>query len=170
MNINEVRSKPKPVKVLKVKKKLSNKPSSRGKVIKIAHALMRDIVMARDGKCVVTIAPANGHSKTRQAGHLINSTKGSVRFDLRNVHEQCSGCNRRHVNYPHYYEDWFVQTFGAETHHQLTQDSNVTIPLKTYELEELCEQLAQIKERQVNDPTFIPRFSQKEILSGAWAK
>jgi hypothetical protein len=133
---------------------------------------MRDIVLDRDLRCVCPVPPAKGHTSTRQAGHLIASTKGSVRFDLTNVHEQCSGCNQRHVNFQHYYIDWFLGKFGSEEYHRLVHEADNGKPLKTYELEELIVQLKAIRQRQLSaillGETFKPYFSQADILSGAW--
>ena len=167
---SEIRAKPKPVKEIKPKKGV-NKVSSHGALIKKAHAIMRDIVMERDGRCVVDVPPLHGHTSTRQAGHLFASTKGSVRFDLWNVHEQCSGCNKRHSYAPgtHYYIDWFVGRFGKEEYHRIFMESNRVGSLKSYELEELIAQFKLIRERQLDDKDFKPYFSQAEILSGAWS-
>jgi hypothetical protein len=150
-------------------KKKSRKPikrvSSRGTLVKKAHAILRDIVIKRDRGCVCP-SPEKGHSSIIQAGHLIPSTKGSVRFDLRNVAAQCFSCNGRHRFYPHYYTHWFILKFGEE-YNRLCADSE-GIGLKRYELEEMIVQLTEIKSRQEADENFIPRFTQREILSGAW--
>lgn len=162
-----IRSKPKPVKVIKAKKK-TKKVSSRGALISQAHALVRDIVISRDTGCVCP-APDRGHSNVMQAGHLIKSTKGAVRFDLYNVHCQCSSCNSRHVHHEKYYTKWFVEKFGCEEYVRLCNVSD-GIGLKNYELEELIVQLKLIRERQIEEKEFKPYYTQAEILSGAWSK
>lgn len=165
--------KPKPVKEKKRKVGVK-KSSSRGLLIKEIHSVMRDIVIERDGGCVVSYAPEKGHTKIIQAGHIVASTKGSVRFDLRNVHAQCSGCNGRHVHFPHYYIDWFIRKFGADTYLDIVSESNVVSTMKTYELQELMVQMKRIREKQLvcnlSGEPFKPYFTQKEILSGAWSK
>lgn len=166
MIFDVVRPKPKPVKVLKTKKRGVKKVSSRGSLIKDIHALMREIVIARDGKCVCP-PPQRGHSGVLQAGHLIRSTKGATRWDLYNIHCQCSYCNGRHVHYEKYYITWFIKTFGGKEYVRLSELSD-GVGLKTYELAELYEQLKAIRERQVNIEGFKPYFSQADILSGAW--
>lgn len=158
--------KPKPVKALKTKKRVS-KVSSRGKLISTAHALMREIVIARDEKCVCP-PTKNGHSSTLQAGHLIKSTKGAVRWDLFNVHAQCSACNQRHVHYEKYYTKWFVEKFGGEEYVRLCNLSD-GVGLKNYELDELIVQFKLIRQRQIEDKDFRPYFTQSEIMSGAWS-
>lgn len=158
-------SKPKPLKVIKGKRA---KRETRGDLIKEAHRLMRDIVVSRDNGCVCP-APHKGHSNVMQAGHLIKSTKGAVRFDLYNVHCQCSSCNNRHVHHEKYYTKWFVQRFGGAEYVRLC-DLSDGLGLKTYELKELIVQLKLIREKQVAQPEFKPYFTQAEILSGAWSK
>lgn len=157
--------KPKPVRTPKPKKGM-RKVSSRGKLISQAHAIMREIVIDRDIRCVCP-PPKNGHSSTLQAGHVIRSTKGAVRFDLFNVHCQCSSCNGRHVNYEKYYTSWFVEKFGGAEYVRLCKLSDGT-GLKTYELLELIVQLRKIREKQIADKEFRPYYTQAEILSGAW--
>lgn len=160
-------SKPKPVKPPKGKGKPVKKSSSHGLLILEAHAIMREIVIARDGGCVCP-RPNKGHSSTLQAGHVIRSTKGAVRFDLFNVHCQCSSCNGRHVNYEKYYTSWLVEKFGGAEYVRLCRLSDGT-GLKTYELAELIVQLKLIREKQIADKEFRPYYTQAEILSGAWS-
>jgi len=161
--------KPKSVKSIKQeksKRKPVRKISSRGTLIKKAHSIMRDIVIARDGGCVCP-APESGHSKVLQAGHIVPSTKSGVRFDLWNVHAQCSSCNGRHKHFEYYYVDWFVNKFGKEQKLRIGRDADRDV-LKTYEIEKLIEQLSLIRERQKREPEWLPYFTQAEILSGTW--
>ncbi len=158
--------KPKPEKRQKKKPKSVKKVSSRGALIKTAHAIMREIVIARDGKCVCP-APENGHSEILQAGHVIPSTKSGVRFDLYNVHCQCHSCNGRHEHYEYYYVNWFLNKFGIVEHNRLRHNADGL--LKNYEIEEIIVQLGLIRERQKREPEWLPYFTQKEILSGSWS-
>ena len=155
----------KPKKREKNKKKPVKKVSSRGALIKKAHAIMREIVVSRDGKCVCP-PPEKGHSSILQAGHIIPSTKSGVRFDLYNVHCQCLSCNGRHEHYEYYYVNWFLNKFGLDEHNRLKNSADGL--LKNYELEELIEQLLAIRDRQKNEHEWLPYFTQSEILSGAW--
>jgi len=164
--MNTKLGKPKPVKKEKSKKRGVKKISSRGSLIKKAHAIMRDIVIMRDGSCVCP-APEKGHSSILQAGHIIPSTKPGTRFDLKNVHAQCSACNGRHVHFEYYYVDWFIEKFGEEEKLRLGIDAE-KVSLKTYEVLEIIEQLTLIHEKQKLNPDWKPYFSQKDILSGAW--
>ena len=61
-------SKPKPKRKQKKGRKPVKKVSSHGARKKVAHALLRDIVLMRDKECVCP-APKNGHSAILQAGH-----------------------------------------------------------------------------------------------------
>lgn len=159
-------SKPKPIRIPKGKRRTVKKVSSRGQLVSQAHALLREIVIGRDGGCVCP-RPGKGHSSILQAGHLIKSTKGAVRFDLYNVHCQCSSCNGRHVHHEKYYTKWFVERFGGEEYVRLCNLSDGA-GLKTYELSELIVQLKLIREKQIADKEFRPYYTQAEILSGAW--
>ena len=154
-----MKSKPKPA-----------KKETRGSLVKKSHGLMREIVLDRDGGCVCP-RPERGHTPVRQAGHLIKSTKGKVRFDLWNVHEQCSACNGRHVRYEHYYVGWFIEKFGKDEYLRLTSEAD-GVGLKTYELRELLAQFKAIREKQLikqlAGENWRPYFTQQEILSGLW--
>lgn len=151
-----MKSNPKPLKKVK-----------RGALVKKAHALIRDIVLFRDKGCVCP-PPQRGHTAIRQAGHVIRSVKGGTQFSLLNVHEQCSGCNQRHVRDWQIYQNWFLHKFGHMTWVLMCEESQ-SLGLKSYEITDLIEQLKLIKERQAREPNWKPYFSQSEILSGAWS-
>lgn len=159
--------KPKPEKKQKKGRKSVRRVSEKGKLTLIAHAFIRDIVLKRDGACVCP-PPKYGHSATRQAGHVIPSTKGGSRFSLWNIYEQCSSCNLIHRTHWQIYQKVFIDTFGSLAWRDLLAESE-NDGLKAYEIEEIIEQLQAIKERQLADDTFVPRFTQNEILSGSWA-
>ena len=161
--------KQKPEKTRKGKKPV-NKVSNKHARKLVAHALLRDIVILRDKKCVCP-APARGHSEVLQAGHLIPGTKGGTYFSLKCVHVQCSGCNGRHVHFPHYYTNWFIRTFGQVEYDLLCTEAE-NIGLKPYQVEEIILELQAIKDKQLLavelEKEFKPYFTQQEILSGAW--
>lgn len=158
---------PKPVRVFRPKKR--KKKTSRQLLEKQADALVREIVLKRDGFCVCP-PPKKGHSDILQCGHLITRGKESVKWDLYNCNAQCSSCNGRHEHYWHYYEDWFLLEFGKEERLRISKDSDAGRKLSPYELEKLCGELTAIKMRQEVDKNFKPRFSQSEILSGSWRR
>lgn len=190
----EIRPKPKPVKALKTKKKNSPfchckypnvnrvdykvcakckkliRAKDIGKVLdRLLNEVVKDIVLLRDGYCVCP-SPTTGHGKRRDPGHLISRGKRSVKYDLRNVNEQCDSCNGLHENYPERYNNWFVNKFGVEAYNKLCADSDERADLSTVDLEEMLEQLRLIYARQLEDKAFRPRFTQKQILSGEWRR
>jgi len=156
---------PKPTRPPKGKKR--KKKTERQKLeIELDH-LVREIVFVRDNGCV-TPAPENGHSSTRQPGHLFKRTFESIKWDLYNVHEQCSSCNGRHVYHTNYYRWWFKDRFGDNEYNRLDRDARVSIKMSLDDLETLFIELTEIQKKQESEPGWKPYFSQKEILSGEW--
>lgn len=153
------------VKVVKSRKKSSK--TTRQLLESKLDVVLRDVVLLRDGGCVCP-APKLGHSRVRQAGHLVKRGKHSVKYDLFNVSEQCSSCNGRHNNYPEYYEEWFISRFGGDEYARLLREGLKTRKLTIPELEELLRQFVEIHHFMQMDKTFKPRFTQEQILSGEW--
>ena len=75
-----------------------------------------------------------------QAGHFWS--KGAypaVRFDERNVHVQCTGCNTfRHGNLLEY-QPRLIEKIGQDQYDQLKQDRNQARKYTVWELQELIE-------------------------------
>lgn len=186
--------KPKPVKGARKKKKRSKKPYCTCKYVNVNHEnysvcskckrpvmgeklrkvletvadiVVKKIILLRDKFCVCS-APRNGHSDVMQAGHLVTRGKESVKWDLRNVNVQCASCNLLHEHRPERYTAWFLLNFESEGYVKLVADSEEITKLSVEQLTELCTQLTAIHSRQLEDKKFVPRFSQKEILSGEW--
>jgi hypothetical protein len=159
--------KPKPVKVIRSKKR--KKKTNRQLLERQADSLVRDIVLKRDGFCVCP-APKNGHGNVRTPGHLISRTRQSLRWSLLNTNEQCTSCNFLHEHKPEIYTSWFIREFGAEAYQQLVEDAENVGKISVEQLQILCNELAAIKAYQGNDKKFVPRYTQEEILSGAWRK
>jgi hypothetical protein len=159
--------KPKPIKVLRAKKR--KKKTSRQLLEKQADILVREIVLKRDGFCVCP-APKNGHGNIRTPGHLISRTRRSVKWGLNNVHEQCQSCNFIHELRPEIFTSWFIRTFGTEAYQSLVMESENTDKLSVEQLQTLCDELSAIKSRQEHDKNFRPRYTQEEILNGSWRK
>lgn len=170
--MNEIKSKPKPVKTLRVRK--VKKSSQRKLLINNLDKIVREIVLDRDVRCVVFPAPAKGHSDVRQAGHIISRTKWSVRWSLFNVHSQCSSCNMLHEHFSFRYINWFLGEFGVDKYRAMCQEAETVSKLQLYELQELLDQLKKIRQKQLVENltgnTWKPYFSQADILSGAWNK
>lgn len=127
-------------------------------------ALVKEIVLLRDGRCVCP-PPVKGHTQQRTPGHLISRGKESVKWDLYNVHEQCSGCNARHEHYPEIFTAWFVREFGRDAYIDLEARSYKIAKLTLDDLETLEFELTEILKTSPK-----PYFTQKEILSGEWRK
>lgn len=172
--ITEIRPKPKPVKVNKTKVRKTKKVSQRKLLVKQLDAIVKAIVLDRDLHCVCEAPKTNGHSDVRTPGHLISRTKESVRWGLNNVFEQCLSCNFLHEHQAHRFTGWFLKTFGEEAYWKLCLEADAVCKLQVYELEELLGQLKKIRELQlkaiVEDKPYKPYYSQRDILSGAWAK
>ena len=147
-------------------KRKYRKKTPKQKTERALDFIVREIVLARDEGCVCP-PPEKGHSQVRQPGHLISRRARTLRWDLRNVHEQCSSCNLIHSNRPEFYTRWFMETFGTDAYATLVEDGKPG-KLYPYDLDELLEQLEAIREKQKEDAGFRPYFSQADILSGAW--
>jgi hypothetical protein len=161
-----VLAKPKPIKEVKVRKPRKKK-SSRQLYERELDTLVRSIVIFRDKFCVCP-PPKNGHSVVLQPGHLITRGKESVKWDLRNVHCQCSGCNLTHEFRPERFTNWYIQRFTADSYMTLVADSEEVCKMSVDELMELRSQLTEIHRCQLEDKLFKPYFTQKQILTGEW--
>ena len=73
----------------------SRKISRKGLVRKL-DAIVKQIVIARDGKCIVC-----GTTQNLTPGHLFSRVAYSTRWDLDNVYAQCLNCNFRHESDPY---------------------------------------------------------------------
>jgi hypothetical protein len=120
---------------------MSKKPS-RKTIVRKLDALVKEIVIARDGKCIVC-----GTTQNLTPGHLFSRVAYSTRWDLDNVYAQCLNCNFRHESDPY-------PMIQAVCSKQMTDHPAVDEWLddlhrkyvtphkyKTYELEELYNEL-----------------------------
>jgi hypothetical protein len=161
-----VLAKPKPIKEVKVRKPRKKK-TSRQLYERELDTLVRSIVILRDKFCVCP-PPKNGHSVVLQPGHLITRGKESVKWDLRNVHAQCSSCNLTHEFRPERFTNWYIQNFNVDSYTKLVADSEEVCKMSVDELMELRSQLTEIHRCQLEDKLFKPYFTQKQILTGEW--
>lgn len=112
------------------------KKLSRKSLITKLDGLVSKIVRERDGACVVC-----GQVTNLQAGHVFSRRHYATRWDLLNVHTQCSGCNFRHNGDAVPYYSWFVRKFGQEEFDRL-HDKHIQIKqFKDFQLQELLEEL-----------------------------
>ena len=101
---------------------------------------MREIALIKHNYCVV----CGRKDGILQGGHLIpKSASRSVRFDLMNVHTQCSGCNSLHRYNQAPYINWFIKEYGADTFDELVRKSR---ELSHYKISDLRKILSDYKE------------------------
>lgn len=93
-----------------------------------------------------------------------------MRWDLLNVHVQCSSCNLLHNHFSEIYTKWFIVEFGEEAYIKLVDDSGRMSKLRIPELRVLCDELEKILAYQREHPNWRPYFRQMDILSGEWSK
>ncbi len=67
------------------------------------------IVRRRDRRCVTC-----GEIRGLQCSHFYSRRYLSIRFDLRNCHAMCAGCNRRHNSDPAPYLAYMLERYGAK--------------------------------------------------------
>ena len=133
----DIHPKPKPTKQAKAKKRKKKTP--RQMLERQLDAVVREIVLKRDGRCVVC-----GKTTNLQCGHLITRTKRGVRWDLKNCNVQCAGCNFCHEHNPHPYTHWFIQRYGLPEYENLFARSEA---IGKFTLDELETMLIDLTEK-----------------------
>lgn len=78
-------------------------------IVRELDVVVSQIVRRRDKKCVIC-----GSTQNPQAGHFIGRRHFAVRWDLTNVHQQCSGCNIGHNSNPIPYTLFIQQKYGEK--------------------------------------------------------
>lgn len=88
---------------VKGKRKKSKTQSNRKKLIKELDDLIRQIIKKRDSKCFTCgsdVEDIGYFSKENplglQVGHYVGRKKYALRWNLKNVHAQCTFCNGKH--------------------------------------------------------------------------
>jgi hypothetical protein len=100
--------------------------------------LVKEIVIKRDGKCIVC-----GTTQNLTPGHLFSRVAYSTRWDLDNVYAQCLNCNFRHESDPYPMTEavkakqYYPKTFLEDLHRKYV----TPVKYKTFQLEELYNQL-----------------------------
>ncbi len=110
--------------------------TKRKKLVEALDKRVAEIVKKRDKHCVTCGTTANP-----TAGHLITRAKYSVRWDLRNVFQQCKSCNFIHEFNPHIFTNWYINKFGVKQYQALVKLSNQVKPKHITELEKLLTEL-----------------------------
>ena len=83
--------------------------NSRRWLVSKLDRLVSVIVRKRDRRCVTC-----GSSRGLQCSHFYSRRHLAIRFDLRNCHAMCAGCNRRHNSAPAPYLAFMLERYGAE--------------------------------------------------------
>lgn len=102
-------------------------------------ALVKEIVIKRDGKCIVC-----GTTKNLTPGHLFSRVAYSTRWDLDNVYAQCLSCNFRHESDPYPMTTVLINRHGRVWLEDLHRKYVTPHKYKTYELEELYNELSKL--------------------------
>lgn len=103
---------PKPPKLKKRKRKII---SPRQQAIRELDSLVAKIVHLRDQNICVLC----GSTFKPEAGHIFVRGRMRVRFDLANVHIQCSSCNLRHRFDQAPYFSWYIDKYGLSAFKEL---------------------------------------------------
>lgn len=77
------------------------------------------------------------HWKDAHAGHFISRRHMSVRWDERNVHPQCCGCNTFNGGQLDEYSAYIINSYGMNTFDELRQMKNQTRKWTRSELTDL---------------------------------
>lgn len=110
--------------------------------------LVKNIVFARDGSCVTCplwkeMKPDHVGSSVMQPGHFITRSAKSVKWDLRNVYQQCRTCNFLHEYHPEVMANYVLSVLDIAGFEDLVRDGNTPKPsIKMNELEELYKELS----------------------------
>ena len=111
---------------------------TRARTIRELDIAVSKIVRRRDKACVCC-----GKTNGLQAGHFYSRRWLHVRFDLRNVHAQCSDCNKRHNVNQWPYLSALLRIHGPDVLSELHRLRMQTRKVTDAELEELLDEYQQ---------------------------
>lgn len=140
----------------KVRKPKKIKLPSHKKLVKMLDDVIRDILKFYPDECCCCGQTGLGvwHPKNNpnglQVGHYIGRGSQSLKWDLRNCHRQCSGCNAIHRFNPVPYTRFMVRTYGHGILEDLDNAKKNHVKFSNPELRELLEKLTREKERLAN--------------------
>lgn len=116
-------------------------------VVRKLDKLVSEIVIKRDGRCIVC-----GSTKNLTCGHLFSRIAYSTRWELgknivgylwpSNCYAQCLSCNLRHEYDPYPMMSKVIGTYGQKLVDDLHREYVTPRKFKTYELVELYEKLS----------------------------
>ena len=125
-----------------MKQKVKRKISRKGLVKKL-DALVSQIVILRDKKCVVC-----NSTKRLGCGHLFTRRYYSTRWDLQNCHCQCWSCNFKHELDPHPYTTFYLNKYGRSGYDALHSRHVLVTPVKDWQLAILRDTLEKILDEE----------------------
>lgn len=132
---------PKPVKQVKEKKRTPRKgKSERKRLIDSLDDVVRQICRKRDERCA---SCGKVLSKGAQVSHYIGRRYFALRWDLRNCHMSCAGCNILHNTNPAPYTNFMIITYGESIFDELEFILQAHTKFGILELRELLENLKQ---------------------------
>jgi hypothetical protein len=124
---------------MKTRKKKPTVKSLKKKADEVFSQYIRQRGVSADGLASCVSCGVVRPWKEMQCGHFVSRGKNSLRFNERNCHVQCPGCNVfKHGNYPSYAR-FMVEKYGQSILRDLEQESQVMKQWKTYELAEIIE-------------------------------
>ena len=115
---------------------------TRKTLIRKLDQVSREIVIKRDGACVVC-----GATTHLTPGHLFSRRHLATRWDLMNVNCQCLSCNLKHVRDQVPYIIWFIDRYSLKELEELRAKHYQVTHYKLHDLENIHEGL---KEKYAN--------------------
>lgn len=122
----------------KTKKKSKNE---RKVLIRKLDDEVRRIIRSRDTHCC---SCGKRLENNLQVSHFVGRRHYSLRWDLRNTHGSCPGCNLLHNHDPNPYSLFMVKTYGPEILEEFEKIKNSYQKTTTPELRELLEILSNL--------------------------
>jgi len=120
----------------RVKKKRPK--NERKKLVKKLDEVVRQICRKRDKSCCSCGKRLND---TAQVSHYISRRVYAVRWDLRNCHMSCPGCNLRHNFDPSAYTSFMLRVYTDTIIDELIEAKNRVKKMTTPMLRELLQDL-----------------------------
>lgn len=100
------------------------------------------------GKCV-TCGEVKPFDKL-DAGHFVPGCAGYAMWDERNVHIQCSACNRFHGGRVLEYRDWMIARYGEAVVEELRERARMMCKYTANDLREMAKSY-RIKTKQLEE-------------------
>lgn len=132
--------------------------SERKKLVEKLDKVFSLYIRHRDNFLCFTCGKVKSKSVIIQCGHLITRGKQSVKWDERNAHAQCAGCNKLHCYQPEHYNLKFIRKYGKAKYERLILESNIRPRFANDDLSIMIDayrkKLAKLKQRKMDDIPF----------------